>query len=317
MQRYPFKILLRKKSIVKSKFKFRYQKIAYLYLLVPIIFYLIFIIFPIGFSIFISFRRWNMLEPVLITRFVGFKNYVDIFKDPIFLRALKNTTSYTSFILLLGIPLSIIIAVLLSKLKRNAFLRYVFFVPSIVPLISIGMVWAFLYDPTWGPINIIFRAFKFPTSQWLWDTKTAMLSVTFVGIWATLGINILISYMGVKEIPLNLYEAAEIDGCNEIRKFFYITLPLLRPVILFLMVINLINSFQIFDLVVGLTGQKLAEPGGPANSTQVLILYMYHTAFKYLKMGKASAIAFILFLLLFTTSIIFLKSFGKSKSENY
>ena len=301
---------------MKSEFKFRYQQIAYLYLLIPTIFYLIFIIFPVGFSIFVSLRRWNMLEPVLMARFVGFKNYLYIFEDPIFLRALKNTTIYTSFILLLGIPLSIVIAVLLSKLKRNAFWRYIFFVPSIVPLISIGMVWAFLYDPTWGPINIILRAFRFPTSQWLWNIKTAMLSVTFVGIWACLGINILISYMGVKEIPLNLYEAAEIDGSNEIQKFFYITLPLLKPIILFLIITNLINSFQIFDLVVGLTGQKLADPGGPANSTQVLVLYMYHTAFKYLKMGRASAMAFILFLLLFTTSIIFLKSIGKTMREN-
>ncbi|MCD6238502.1 MAG: hypothetical protein DRP50_00105 [Thermotoga sp.] len=302
---------------MKSKFEFRYQKIAYLYLIIPVVFYSVFIIFPVGFSIFISLRRWNMLVPISVTKFVGFKNYLRVFKDPVFLMAFKNTAIYTSCILLIGIPLSIIIAVLLSKLKRNAFWRYILFIPSIVPLISIGMVWAFLYDPTWGPINTIIRIFGLPVSKWLWDTKTAMFSVTLVGIWATLGINTLISYMGVKEIPISLYEAAEIDGGNEVKKFFYITLPLLKPIISFLMITNLINSFQIFDLVVGLTGQKLAEPGGPANSTQVLVLYMYQTAFKYLKMGKASAMAFILFLLLFSTSIVFLKSLKKSERENY
>jgi multiple sugar transport system permease protein len=137
-----------------------------------------------------------------------------------------------------------------------------------------------------------------------------------VGIWSSIGLNSLIFYAGLQDIPQIYYEAGKIDGANAWSSFFKITLPLLKPVTLFILITNIINSWQVFDLVIGLTGQKLATPGGPANSTQVVVLYMYQTAFRFLEMGKASAMAFVLFTILFIFSCISLLSMYKGGFEN-
>jgi ABC-type sugar transport system permease subunit len=288
----------------------------FLFLLPVIIFYIILVFFPIFFSFFVSFREWNMLSSPWSSPFVGLRNYINTFKDQIFQKAFLNTLSFSLAIIFIGIPIALFIAILLTKVKKNTFWRYVIFIPAISPPIAIGMIWMYLFDPTYGPINLALNFLKLPELEWLASPKHAMLAVIIVGIWSSIGLNSLIFYAGLQDIPQIYYEAGKIDGANAWSSFFKITLPLLKPVTLFILITNIINSWQVFDLVIGLTGQKLATPGGPANSTQVVVLYMYQTAFRFLEMGKASAMAFVLFTILFIFSCISLLSMYKGGFEN-
>jgi len=288
----------------------------FLFLLPVIIFYIILVFFPIFFSFFVSFREWNMLSSPWSSPFVGLRNYINTFKDQIFQKAFLNTLSFSLAIIFIGIPIALFIAILLTKVKKNTFWRYVIFIPAISPPIAIGMIWMYLFDPTYGPINLALNFLKLPELEWLASPKHAMLAVIIVGIWSSIGLNSLIFYAGLQDIPQIYYEASKIDGANAWSSFFKITLPLLKPVTLFILITNIINSWQVFDLVIGLTGQKLATPGGPANSTQVVVLYMYQTAFRFLEMGKASAMAFVLFTILFIFSCISLLSMYKGGFEN-
>jgi ABC-type sugar transport system permease subunit len=288
----------------------------FLFLLPVIIFYIILVFFPIFFSFFVSFREWNMLSSPWSSPFVGLRNYINTFKDQIFQKAFLNTLSFSLAIIFIGIPIALFIAILLTKVKKNTFWRYVIFIPAISPPIAIGMIWMYLFDPTYGPINLALNFLKLPGLEWLASPKHAMLAVIIVGIWSSIGLNSLIFYAGLQDIPQIYYEAGKIDGANAWSSFFKITLPLLKPVTLFILITNIINSWQVFDLVIGLTGQKLATPGGPANSTQVVVLYMYQTAFRFLEMGKASAMAFVLFTILFIFSCISLLSMYKGGFEN-
>jgi multiple sugar transport system permease protein len=288
----------------------------FLFLLPVIIFYIILVFFPIFFSFFVSFREWNMLSYPWSSPFVGLRNYINTFKDQIFQKAFLNTLSFSLAIIFIGIPIALFIAILLTKVKKNTFWRYVIFIPAISPPIAIGMIWMYLFDPTYGPINLALNFLKLPELEWLASPKHAMLAVIIVGIWSSIGLNSLIFYAGLQDIPQIYYEAGKIDGANAWSSFFKITLPLLKPVTLFILITNIINSWQVFDLVIGLTGQKLATPGGPANSTQVVVLYMYQTAFRFLEMGKASAMAFVLFTILFIFSCISLLSMYKGGFEN-
>jgi len=288
----------------------------FLFLLPVIIFYIILVFFPIFFSFFVSFREWNMLSSPWSSPFVGLRNYINTFKDQIFQKAFLNTLSFSLAIIFIGIPIALFIAILLTKVKKNTFWRYVIFIPAISPPIAIGMIWMYLFDPTYGPINLALNFLKLPELEWLANPKHAMLAVIIVGIWSSIGLNSLIFYAGLQDIPQIYYEAGKIDGANAWSSFFKITLPLLKPVTLFILITSIINSWQVFDLVIGLTGQKLATPGGPANSTQVVVLYMYQTAFRFLEMGKASAMAFVLFTILFIFSCISLLSMYKGGFEN-
>jgi multiple sugar transport system permease protein len=288
----------------------------FLFLLPVIIFYIILVFFPIFFSFFVSFREWNMLSSPWSSPFVGLRNYINTFKDQIFQKAFLNTLSFSLAIIFIGIPIALFIAILLTKVKKNTFWRYVIFIPAISPPIAIGMIWMYLFDPTYGPINLALNFLKLPELEWLASPKHAMLAVIIVGIWSSIGLNSLIFYAGLQDIPQIYYEAGKIDGADAWSSFFKITLPLLKPVTLFILITSIINSWQVFDLVIGLTGQKLATPGGPANSTQVVVLYMYQTAFRFLEMGKASAMAFVLFTILFIFSCISLLSMYKGGFEN-
>ncbi|MCX7845577.1 MAG: sugar ABC transporter permease [Dictyoglomaceae bacterium] len=287
-----------------------------LFLLPVAIFYIILVFYPVFFSIYVSFKDWNMLKSPWNSPFVGLSNYKKVFSDDIFIKAFSNTLIFSISIILIGIPLSLAIAVLLTKVKNNAIWRYIIFIPAIAPPIAIGMTWMFLFDPTYGIINLFLNFLGLPELEWLASPKHAIFAVIIVGIWSSLGLNTLIFYAGLKDIPHIYYESAKIDGANTWKTFINITLPLLKPVTLFILITNIISSWQVFDLVIGLTGQKLATPGGPANSTQVVVLYMYQTAFRYLEMGKASAMAFILFSILFAFSCISLLSMYRGGFEN-
>ncbi len=202
----------------------------------------------------------------------------------------------------LGTILAILVAVLLNQKIRGLNLyKTAFFIPVIVSYTSIAMVWQWLYNDDFGLINSGLNSIGLPSVPWLTSSAWAMPSVIIMSIWKSLGFNSVILLAGVQGVSPAIYEAADIDGANVVQKFFRITLPMLKPTVMFVMIISMINSFQAFDQIYIMT------KGGPGTATQVVSYLVYMNAFQYFKQGYASAMAYILFIIIFVASIIQLK----------
>lgn len=296
----------------------RYTRSAVLFLAPSLLFYAIFLVYPVGNSLWLSFRSWDMLSPMLQSQFVGVDNYVHIFtRDAVFLTSLTNTLVYSVVTVTGATVLAILFAVLLAGRRRSALWRVIFFIPAAIPPVGIGMIWMYLYKPDYGLVNSILNLFGFQSMLWLNHPSTALLSIMITAIWGSVGINMLILYAGIKEIPETYYEAARIDGAQGFRMLFGITLPLLKPVILFVVVTGMIAAWQAFDLVVAMSAPTLAKAGGPANSTQTVVLYAYQTAFDFLHMGRASAMVWTLFVIILLVSLGLLRALREGALESY
>lgn len=253
---------------------------------------LIFIFIPSIFSFLLSFFDWNLINKV---KFCGLENYFELIRMKEFWIVLKNTIVYAFCVTVLGTIIPLILAVCLnSKLKFKEFYKTAYFLPFITPMIVIAMIWQWIFDPNIGMLNIILKS----NIEWLYNTQTAMAAIIAVSVWKLIGYNMIIFLSGLSSFGSQVYEAADIDGAGKIRTFFYITLPLLSPSIFFVFLITTISSFQVFDLI------YLMTQGGPENSTNVLVFWLYKNAFEFFEIGKASAIAYILFLFIFILTII-------------
>lgn len=272
---------MRKNLLKKLIFNEEYS--AFVFILPAMLGMLFFIIIPIFFSFIISLTDWNLLsKPV----FVGADNYIELFKEPTFGKVLLNTIIYALVTTVFGVIIPTVLAVVLNtKLKAKSFFKTIYFIPFITPMIVIAIVWAWIFDPNYGILNYVLHTHL----KWLYDTRLAMAAVILVSVWKNIGYNMVILLAGLQTLPESVDEAAKIDGANELQKFFKITLPLLSPTILFVCLITTISSFQVFDLI------YLMTDGGPLNSTNVLVYWMYKNAFEFFKIGKASAIAYVLF----------------------
>ena len=225
-----------------------------------------------------------------------------MFTNGDFGEALWHTVYFTIGTVPLGTLLAILVAVFLNQKIRGANLyKTAFFIPVIVSYTSIAMVWQWLYNDDFGLINSALNAIGLPSVPWLTSSAWAMPSVIIMSIWKNLGFNSVILLAGVQGVSSAVYEAADIDGANVVQKFFHITLPMLKPTIMFVMIISMINSFQAFDQIYIMT------KGGPGTATQVVSYLVYMNAFQYFKQGYASAMAYILFIIIFVASIIQLK----------
>ncbi len=285
---------------------------AWLFLTPALLFYAIFLIFPVLSSLYLSLHEWNMLTSPLDAKYVGWSNYSYIFtKDKVFLKALGNTFIYAMSVVPISVVLSIFLAVLVYRQKRSSIWRLIFFLPTITTPVAIGMVWMYLYRPNYGLINTILNLFGFKSLDWLNNPKTALLSIIITAIWANIGANMLILYAGLKDIPTSYYEAAAVDGASGWVRFSKITLPLLKPAILFVVVTGMISSWQVFDFIVAMTAPTLGRAGGPINSTMTMVLYMYQTAFEYMYMGRACAMAYVLLIIIMALSLILLRMFRR------
>ena len=252
----------------------------------------IFIIIPILCSFILSFTEWDLLNEI---KFVGIENYKAIFTEPLFKQILINTLVFaisTTFFAVI-IPL-IIASVLNSKLKGSEWFKTIYFIPFITPAVVIAIVWSWIFDPNCGFINSLFKT----NLEWLFDTHLAMPVLIFVSVWKLIGYNIILFLTGFATIPSNLYEAAKIDGANFTDSFFNITIPLLKPTTLFVTIVTTISSFQVFDLIYVMT------EGGPNNSTSVIVYSIYKYAFEYFDIGKACALAYILFVVIFILALV-------------
>jgi len=254
----------------------------------------IFIIIPVLGSFGISLLKWNLISS---PRFVGFNNYAELFKDQTFYDVLLNTFYYASVTTIFGIILPLLLAVALdSKIKGSTFFKSAYFIPFITPMIVIAIVWAWIFDPNYGILNWLFGLGTNVT--WLYDRHLAMIAIIIVSIWKNIGYNMVIFLAGLQAVPESLNEASEIDGAVGIKRFFLVTLPLLSPTVFFVSVMTVISSFQVFDLVYLMTG------GGPENSTMVIVYWLYKNAFEYFKLGTASAIAYVLFMIILVLTLI-------------
>lgn len=265
---------------------------AWLFILPAIVGTLVFIIIPVICSFGLSFVKWDLVNPM---EFVGFSNYKEIFTEPLFYKIFLNTIVFAVSTSVFGVIIPLVLAVILnSKIRGAEFYKTAYFLPFITPMIVIGVVWQWIFDPNIGILN----NFLHLHINWLYDTKFAMPALIIVSVWKLIGYNMIIFLSSLTTISQSLFEAAKIDGASPIQTFKNVTVPLLSPTIFFVVIITAISSFQIFDLIF------LMTQGGPLDSTNVLVYAIYKNAFEYFNVGKASAIAYVLFVVILVLTLI-------------
>lgn len=286
----------------------RYRRAGALMALPSMIVITVFIIIPILYSFYMSLHDWNIMYN--IKEFIRFDNYGEIFQDERFFNALKNTLVYTVIYVPILVVLSLVLAAFINeKFMGCGFFKTIIFIPAITSMAIIAIIFRFLLDGDIGYVSIALRRMGFAVPDFLRDPDTAMWSVVLTSVWRWVGFYMVIFLSGFNSIPDSLYEAAEIDGAGKLRQFFFISLPLLLPTISFTLITNLINSFQVFDPVYVMT------KGGPMFSTEVLVYYVYYMGFNVFDMGYASAMAFILFLIILVFTLVQLRGFTRSETE--
>ena len=256
---------------------------GYLFILPALVGTLIFIIIPIFCSFGLSFTKWDLLNDI---QFSGLSNYKDVFTEPVLIKILINTFVYAISTTIFGVIIPLVLAYIInSKIRGSEFFKTAYFLPFVTPMIVIGIIWEWIFDPNIGILN----KFLHLHINWLYDTHFAMPALIIVSIWKLIGYNMIIFLSGLSTMNNELLEASKIDGANAFETFRYISIPLLSPTIFFVIIITAISSFQVFDLIYVMT------QGGPLDSTNVLVYSIYKNAFEYFNVGKASALAYVLF----------------------
>lgn len=273
---------------------------AFLYLLPMLIFIGIFTVYPIFKSIDMSFYTdYNIFNGIVAKR--GIDNYVEIFQDPQFYAALKNTALYVVWVVPSSLIISLFIAILLNEIpKVRGLFRTVYFLPFVTSTVAISIVWSWLYHSNYGLINYILGWVGLDPINWLNSSEMAMPAVIIMAIWKGLGFNILLLLVGLGNINDNYYKAAKVDGANAWQRFRRITLPLLRPTIFLLTVISVINGFKVFDEVFALFNGR----PGPAGSATTLVYYLYRKFYEQYDYGMAAATGIVLFGIVLILTVI-------------
>jgi len=267
-----------------------------LFILPSLVGFVVFFAVPAIRSIFISFTEWNLLSDA---KYVGLDNYQTLFADERFWNALKVTVFYVLWNIPIQTVLAIAIAVLMEKVAHSSMLRGIMILPWLMPNVVVALLFVWLLDPTLGVINIFLQAIGIGKQGFFGDPNQAIASVAAVNIWRHMGYNAILIFAGLKTIPQSLYEAARVDGATAWTQFWSITLPLLRPILVFVLVTSVVGSFQIFDTI------AVATEGGPAGSTRTIIVYIYEQVFeRRINMGVATAASAVLFLILVSVTAL-------------
>ncbi len=275
-----------------EKFVNNTQMSALIFLLPALLGTLIFIVIPVICSFGLSFVQWDLLNPI---KFIGFENYREIFHDGLFYKILGNTIVFALSTSFFGVIIPLILASILNtKIRGSEFFKGAYFLPFITPMVVVGVVWAWIFDPNIGLLNQMLHLHL----NWLYDSKLAMPALIVVSVWKLIGYNMIIFLSSLSAISQSLFEAAKIDGANSFQIFKNVTIPMLSPTIFFVVIITAISSFQVFDLI------YLMTQGGPFDSTNVLVYAIYKNAFEYFNVGKASAIAYVLFVIILVLTLI-------------
>lgn len=284
-------------------FKRKETLTAYGFLLPNLLGLTVFVFVPMVYAFYVSLHDWNALSPKV---FIGFDNYKKLAEDKDWWQSVYRTFIFTIIYVPLLVGSSLFFAVVMNNIKKKfeGLARTLFLLPFAITSVISAVIWMFLYDPRNGFINQLLDLLGIPTQQFLGSTSQAMIAIIIVILWINLGYNMMIFLAAIKEIPTDYYEAAQIDGATGWRAFWNITLPLLRPTTIFILIVTTIGSFQVFDQIMVMT------KGGPANSTMVSVLYIYKQAFEFLNMGYASALAVVLFLIIFVLSLTQLRMYS-------
>jgi len=283
---------------------------GYLFLLPYLTLFCVFLLLPLGYGLLLSFQNYNMVESKDVApRFVGLDNYYEAVLKPgpdgkrgdeRFWLALWATARFVVMAVPCTVGLALLLAVGINSLPegRQPFYRLCIFIPTMITISVAGILWRWFYNSQFGVFNALLDRVGIPPVNWITDKALAMPSIVLMTVWWTVGGPTVILLAGLKQIPDAYYEAAAIDGAVGWRRFVHITLPLLRPVLLFVLVLNVIGAFQIF-------GQTfIVTRGEPELSTRVLVQYIYETAFNSYRMGYGSAMSWLLFLVIVTFSLI-------------
>ena len=268
---------------------------ATFFLLPTLIGFLVFTLFPVIMSLFYSFTNYDGITPY---RMVGFQNYSRLLRNREFIQSLKNTIVFALGTVPLGAFLSLIVAVVLNQdIPLKKFYRTCFFMPTVVSMIAISVVFQLIFNQENRLAHNLLSYFGIPPQKWFGSVTQAMPCVIFVTIWQSMGTQIVIFLAGLTAVDSALYEAAKIDGATAVKQFWHITLPAMRPTITFVLISNTIGAFQAFDQIYMLTS------GGPAKATQTISYLLYMNAFSYYKQGYASAMAYLLFIVIMLISV--------------
>lgn len=275
-----------------------------------LIVYSVYVLYPIINTLIYSFYEWDGMG---VGVFVGFENYINLFKDAVFLTALKNNTWVVLTSVFAQIPLGLIMALMLfAPIRGIKLFSSIYFFPFLMSTVAVGLLWVLMFDPINGLINQLISLFGFENVAWLSQTNTALFAVLLVIVWQFAPFYMILFKAAIVGIPEDLYEAAEIDGASPLTKFFHITLPLLMPTIVSSSILAVVGSLKSFDIFYIMTG------GGPNHGTELLGTYMFKQAFINFNMGYASAIAFIMFFLsLMVTIIIQVMDYYRKKKGAY
>ncbi|MGM7723196.1 carbohydrate ABC transporter permease [Metabacillus sp. Hm71] len=268
------------------------------------------VLLPIFATFILSFADWKFIQSIDQLKWVGFENFKDLMGDKVFKKSLLNNAIFL-FTVPICMIFSLVLAVVIDKsVYMKSFFKVAFFMPYISSVVAIAVVWQVLFHPSAGPINQTLMSLGIDDPpKWIADPNFALISVMFIQIWISVGFNLIIYIAGLQSIPKELYEAAEMDGANSWIKFRQITFPMVSPTSFFLLITGIISTFKVFDLIAVLT------KGGPMHSTSMLVWHLYDTAFVNLDIGYSSAMAVILFFIVFLITIF--QWIGQKKWVNY
>lgn len=270
---------------------------AMIFLTGPLFLLGIFVFFPIIFAFVVSFYDWNLLIPD--KPFVGLANYIELFKDEVFLISIKNTIIYTIGVVPVQTFAALFLAFIMNqKIKGRTFFRIAFYIPAITSSVVTSIIFVWIYSKP-GLLNYLLSSMGIPVDiDWLTNPNTVLPSIMMLNIWTTSGFFMVSFLAGLQSIPQSLYEAAKIDGANSWQQFWNITVPMVRPITFFVMVMSLIGCFQVFDQIF------IMSSGGPDNASTTMSYFVYQNAFKYFKFGYGAASAVVLACIIFVSTYL-------------
>ena len=265
-----------------------------------------FVLFPVIYSFYLSFTRYNIVAPAVP---IGLENWKTLVTDPRSWKSVSNTAFYTFLQVPLSLTVSLILALLVNRgLRGVSVFRSIYYLPSIIPIVSTSLMWMWIFNLKWGALNNVLRFVGIKPIPWLGTELWAKPALVLMSLW-WVGGNMIIYLASLKDVPVELYEAAEVDGANAWSKFWRITLPMISPTILFTVTMGIIGSFQVFAQA------HIMTEGGPQDATLFMVVHIYNNAFRWLRVGYASTLAWALFLIVLVLTVVVLR--GSSRQVYY